>query len=120
MKTAASVDEYIQSFPDDVQSILKKIREIIRNAAPEAEELISYQMPAYKLNRKPLVYFAAWKEHIGFYATPAGNKAFKKELAAYQGAKGSVKFPLNKPIPYDLIKKIAEFRAQEITAKKGR
>ena len=112
-------DEYIKNFPADVQEILEKIHGIIKKAAPEAEESISYGMPAFKMNGKPLVYFAAWKNHIGFYATPAGNEAFKKELAPYEGAKGSVKFPFDKPMPYDLIKKIAEYRVKEITSAAG-
>ena len=109
-----TIDQYIKTFPKDVQEILEKIRKTIHEAAPEANETISYQMPAFKLNGKNLVYFAAWKNHIGFYATPGGNKAFKKELSPYQGAKGSVQFPLDQPMPYDLIKQIAIFRAEEI------
>ena len=110
MKT---IDEYIATFPEKVQKILKKVRATIREGAPDAEESISYGMPTYKHNRRPLVYFAAWKSHIGFYATPAGNEAFKEELSVYQGAKGSVKFPLDKPIPYELIKKIVQFKLKE-------
>jgi len=113
MKTIKSVDEYISVFPKDVQGILQKIRQTIKGAAPEVIETISYQMPSYKLNGKYLVYFGAWKKHIGFYATPAGNEAFRKELSPYKGAKGSVQFPLDKPIPYDLIKKIVVFRVKE-------
>jgi uncharacterized protein YdhG (YjbR/CyaY superfamily) len=109
-----AVDEYIAKFPKDVQAVLQKIRQTIHEAAPEASETISYQMPAFKLNGKNLVYFAAWKKHIGFYATPSGNEAFKKELARYKGAKGSVQFPLDEPMPFDLIKKIVKFRIQEI------
>lgn len=112
-----SVDAYIATFPSEVQVILQKIRETIREAVPEAEETISYQMPAFKIKGKALVYFAAWKEHIGFYATPSGNSAFKKELSVYQGAKGSVQFPLSQPMPYALIKKIALFRKTEILVK---
>ena len=108
-----TTDDYIKTFPRDIQIILEKIREIIQKAAPEAEESISYQMPAFKLKGKPLVYFAAWKNHIGFYATPSGNKAFKKELSVYKGAKGSVQFQTDKPIPYDLIKKIVVFRMKK-------
>lgn len=108
-----TIDEYIQTFPKDIQTILEKFRQTIREVAPTAEETISYQMPTFKLNGKPLVYFAAWKDHIGFYAMPSGHNAFKKELSQYQGAKGSVRFPLNKPIPYDLVKKIVAFRVKE-------
>jgi uncharacterized protein YdhG (YjbR/CyaY superfamily) len=109
-----AVDEYIAKFPKDVQAVLQKIRQTIHEAAPEASETISYQMPAFKLNGKNLVYFAAWKKHIGFYATPSGNEAFKKELALYKSAKGSVQFPLDEPMPYELIKKMVKFRIQEI------
>lgn len=117
-KKFKTVEEYIKTFPKDVQVILEKIRRTIRQAVPEATETISYQMPAFKFNGTPLVYFGAWKNHIGFYATPSGNQAFKKELSTYQGAKGSVRFPLDQPMPYDLIKKIALFRLQESEKKK--
>ncbi len=113
-----TIDAYIATFSPDVQVILQKIRKTIHEAVPEAEETISYQMPAFKLKGKPLVYFAAWKEHVGFYATPSGNIAFKKELSVYQGAKGSVQFPLSQSMPYELIKKIALFRKEAILAKK--
>jgi len=89
----------------------------IQTAVPEAEEAISYGMPTFKLNGKNLVHFAAWKNHIGFYATPSGNVAFKKELSKYEGAKGSVKFPFDEPIPYALIKKIVVFRVKETKQK---
>ena len=109
--------EYIKTFPKEIQTILEKIRKTIHEAVPDAVEAISYQMPTFKLNGKNLVHFAAWKKHIGFYATPSGNEAFKKELSVYQGAKGSVQFPLDTPMPYELIKKIALFRAEEISRK---
>lgn len=112
-KQFQTIDEYIEPFPEEVQRILEKIRETIRKAAPEAVEAMSYQIPTFKLNGKNLVHFAAWKNHIGFYATPSGNKAFKKELSVYTGSKGAVQFPLEKPIPYDLVKKIVLFRIQE-------
>ena len=108
------MDEYIKTFPKDVQSILEKMRQTIREAAPEAVETISYQMPTFKLNGKNLVHFAAWKNHIGFYPTSSGTEAFKKELSRYKAAKGSVQFPIEKPIPYDLVKKIVIFRMKEI------
>ena len=108
------MDEYIKTFPKDVQSILEKMRQTIRKAAPEAVEAISYQMPTFKLNGKNLVHFAAWRNHIGFYPTPSGTEAFKKELSRYKAAKGSVQFPLGEPIPYDLVKKIVIFRMKEI------
>ena len=89
------------------------MRQTIRKAAPEAEEAIAYHMPTFKLNGKNLVHFAAFKNHIGFYPTPSGIEAFIKELSSYKGAKGSVQFPLDKPIPYDLVKKIVIFRVKE-------
>lgn len=112
------IDSYIKTFPKDVQSILQKIRQLIQNTAPEATEAISYGMPTFKLNGKNLVHFAAWKNHIGFYATPSGNAAFKKELSVYKGAKGSVQFPIDEPIPYTLIEKIVKFRVKETREKK--
>jgi len=107
-----TVDEYIASFPDDVRAILEKFRGIVRGAAPEAEERISYGMPAYKL-RHNLVYFAAHTNHIGLYPTPLATGVFAKELAPYESGKGSIKFPFDKPIPYDLIRRIVEFRVRE-------
>ena len=118
MKTSAptTIDEYIAGFPPDVQVILQKIRATIRKAAPSAEETIKYQIPTFTLHGN-LVHFAAFKKHIGFYPTPAGTEKFKKELAVYKSAKGSVQFPLDKPIPYSLISKIAKFRVTENVAK---
>ena len=108
-----TIDEYIGTFPKDVQAILETVRQTIRKAAPETEEAISYQMPTFKLNGRYLVYFAAWKNHIGFYPVPSGIEAFKKELSSYKQGKGSVQFPINKPIPYDLVKKIIKYRVKE-------
>lgn len=108
-----TVESYISSFPKTVQEILKEIRKTILLAAPNAEESISYKMPAYKTNGKPLVYFAAFKNHIGFYATPSGHEQFEKELSKYKQGKGSVQFPLDDNIPFDLIKRITEFRKSE-------
>ncbi|MBI5352015.1 MAG: DUF1801 domain-containing protein [Chloroflexi bacterium] len=107
-----SIDEYIATFPKDTQKILKEIRATIKAAAPEAVEKISYQMPTFFLKGN-LVHFAAWTNHIGFYATPSGNEAFKKELSIYEGAKGSVKFPIDKPMPLKLISKIVKYRVAE-------
>lgn len=107
------IDAYIQQFPETVQHILKRMREIIRKNAPEAEEGMAYAMPGYKTNKKPLVYFAAFKNHIGFYATPSGHEEFQEELSRYKQGKGSVQFPLDQPIPYDLIEKIVKFRVME-------
>jgi uncharacterized protein YdhG (YjbR/CyaY superfamily) len=107
-----SVDAYIMQFSAEVQEKLKTIRETIQNAAPEAEERISYGMPAYNLNG-PLVYFAANKNHIGFYPTADGNEAFRMELAGYKSSKGAVQFPLDRPVPYELIERITAYRAEE-------
>lgn len=119
---AKNVDEYIKALPANVRTISEKLRQTIKAAAPQAEEVISYQMPAYKYHGM-LVYFAAFKNHIGFYPAPGGIEAFKKELSAYKGAKGSVQFPLDQPIPFDLISKIVKFRVKEnearISAKKS-
>jgi len=108
-----TVDDYIASFPKDLQVLLNNIRKTILEKAPQAIESISYGMPAYKTNGKPLVYFAAFKNHIGFYATPNGHSKFAKELSIYKSGKGSVQFPLDKPIPFDLIGRIVEFKIKE-------
>jgi uncharacterized protein YdhG (YjbR/CyaY superfamily) len=115
--TYNNVNEYISTFPKETQELLKQIRKTIRQAAPEAEESISYGMPAFKLNGKPLVYFAAFKNHIGFYATPTGHKEFAEELSKYRQGKGSVQFPLNEPMPLDLIERITLFRVKENKSK---
>jgi uncharacterized protein YdhG (YjbR/CyaY superfamily) len=112
-KEFRTIDEYIDTFPEDVQIILVKIRRTILKAAPEAVEAISYGIPMFKLNGKYLVYFAAWKNHIGFYPMSLGAKAFKKELSVYKQGEGSIQFPLDKSIPYDLVHKIIIFRARE-------
>ena len=109
---ARDINEFIAGYPEDVQKILKKIRATIRKAAPNAEETINYGIPTFTLHGN-LVHFSAFKKHIGFYPTPSGIEKFKKELSAYEGAKGSAKFPLDKPIPYDLITKIVKFRVKE-------
>jgi uncharacterized protein YdhG (YjbR/CyaY superfamily) len=107
-----SIEEYIQQFSPQIQEILEKLRCVIHEAAPEAQEKISYQMPAFTFHGN-LVYFAVWKKHIGFYPTPSGTDAFKDELSGYTGAKGSVRFPIDKPLPYDLISRIVKYRAAE-------
>jgi uncharacterized protein YdhG (YjbR/CyaY superfamily) len=112
MAKANNVNEYIADFPKDVQGILEKLRTTIKKAAPGAEELINYGVPAFRLNGN-LVFFAAHKNHIGFYPAPSGIEAFKKELSAYEGAKGSVQFPIEKPLPLGLITKIVKFRVKE-------
>jgi uncharacterized protein YdhG (YjbR/CyaY superfamily) len=110
--TPKDIDEYISGFPPDVQEILQKVRMTVREAAPDAEETIKYQIPTFTLKGN-LVHFAAYKKHIGFYPTPSGIDKFEHELSAYQGAKGSVQFPLSQPIPYDLISEIVKFRVEE-------
>jgi uncharacterized protein YdhG (YjbR/CyaY superfamily) len=107
-----SIDEYITSFPEEVQKKLQALRAAIKAAAPEAEETISYQIPAFTLKGN-LVYFAAYKNHIGFYPTSSGIQAFKQELSIYESSKGTVKFPVGKPLPLDLISKIVRFRVAE-------
>ena len=111
-KPAINVDEYIASFPKEVQQLLKQMRTTIKAAAPKAEELISYGMPGYK-HHGMLVYFAGYKNHIGFYATPTGHEAFEKELSKYKQGKGSVQFPVEEPLPLALITKIVKFRIKE-------
>jgi uncharacterized protein YdhG (YjbR/CyaY superfamily) len=106
------IDEYIAGFPPDVQEILDKIRATIRDAAPDAQETISYQIPTFVLKGN-LVHFAAFQKHIGFYPAPSGISEFSDELSGYLAGKGSVRFPLDKPIPFDLIRKIVEFRVRE-------
>ncbi|NOT05405.1 MAG: hypothetical protein HOP27_12485 [Anaerolineales bacterium] len=113
-----SIDQYIATFPSDIQKILEEIRAVIKAAAPEAEEKISYQMPTFFMNGN-LVHFAAFKNHIGFYPTPSGTEAFQKELSIYKGAKGSVQFPINEPMPLKLITKIVKFRVAENSKKTG-
>ena len=109
---AKNIDDYIAGFPLDVQKILQKVRATIKRAAPQADETISYQMPTLKLEGN-LVHFAAFKNHIGLYPTPSGTERFRKELSSYETGKGSIRFPLDKPIPYDLIAKIVKFRVRE-------
>ena len=109
----SSIDEYIASFPEDVQKIMRQLRKTIKAAAPQAEEKISYQMPTFTLNGAYLVYFAGWKTHIAFYGAPRGNAEFKEDLSAYETGQGTLKFPLHKPMPFDLITKIVKFRVTE-------
>ena len=108
----ATIDTYIVAFPDDVQAVLQQIRRTIHETAPEATEAISYGMPTFKLHGN-LVHFGAFKSHIGFYPAPTGMESFQEELAPYKQGKGSAQFPLDKPMPLDLIRRIVEFRVQE-------
>ena len=116
-KKVSTVDDYIKTFPKNTQELLKQLRKIVKQSAPDAIEMISYGMPAYKLNKKPLVYFAGYANHIGFYATPTGHKEFIKELSKYKQGKGSVQFPIEEPLPLDLIEKIVKFRIMENSSK---
>ena len=117
--TPATIDDYIAQFPPDIQERLQAIRAVIHDAAPEAVEAISYQMPTFKLHGN-LVHFAAYKNHIGFYPAPSGIEAFKDDLAAYQSSKGAIRFPLDKPLPLDLVRLIVLYRVQENTAASAR
>ncbi|MCU0850513.1 MAG: DUF1801 domain-containing protein [Candidatus Thermoplasmatota archaeon] len=112
-KTPETIDAYIIGFPIEVQQRLQRLRQVILEAAPNAEETIRYQMPTFRLAGKNLVHFAAFQHHIGFYPIPSGIAAFKKELSPYKQGKGSVQFPLDEPVPYELVKKIVAFRVKE-------
>ena len=112
-----TIDEYISTFPEDVQEVLQQLRQIIRQAAPDAEEAISYQMPTFKLHGN-LVHFAAFRNHIGFYPAPSGIEAFDQELAPYLVSKGSIRFPKDQPLPFDLVSRIVQHRVQENLAKR--
>jgi uncharacterized protein YdhG (YjbR/CyaY superfamily) len=108
----SSIDEYIKTFPEETQKILEEVRAAIRSAAPDAEEKISYQIPTFFLEGN-LIHFAAFKNHIGLYPSPSGTEAFKRELSIYQGAKGSVRLPIDKPMPLKLIRRIVNYRVAE-------
>ena len=107
-----TIDEYINAFPEDIQRILKEFMQTIKEVAPDAEERINYQIPTFTWNGN-LVHFAAFENHIGFYPTPSGMEAFKEELSGYKGAKGSVQFPVDEPLPLPLIRRIVEYRVKE-------
>jgi uncharacterized protein YdhG (YjbR/CyaY superfamily) len=108
-----NIDDYIAGVPTDIQKIMQKIRATIRKAAPQAEETISYKMPAFNLNGQYLIYFAAYKKHIGMYPVPTGDAEFRQQIEAYQTGKGTLQFPLDQPIPYKLISRIVKLRAKE-------
>jgi uncharacterized protein YdhG (YjbR/CyaY superfamily) len=112
-KLYTTIDEYISTFPDDIQAILEKIRQSIQKAAPDAVETISYGIPTVNLNGKHLVFFAGWKHHISLYPIPAGDEAFLKKISQYKRVKSTVQFPLDKPIPFDLVEKIVNFLMME-------
>jgi uncharacterized protein YdhG (YjbR/CyaY superfamily) len=117
MKTATTIDAYISQYPTEVQKILQKVRETIQKEAPEATEAIAYGLATFKLHGN-LVHFGGFKNHIGFYPAPSGIEAFKVETAPYMGGKGTLQFPLDKPIPYDLITKIVKYRVEQNLLKK--
>lgn len=114
-KRFRTIDQYIKTFPADVQVKLEEVRRTIRRTAPDAVETIAYQMPTFNKNGKHLIHFAAWKNHIGLYPVPSGTEAFQKEISAYREARSSALFPLDKPIPLDLVRKLIMFRAKELS-----
>jgi uncharacterized protein YdhG (YjbR/CyaY superfamily) len=111
--TARDIDEYIAGFPEDVRAVLQQVRSTIRRAAPEAEETISYAIPTFKLAGKYLIYFAGHTKHVGLYPVPAADGELGEEIASYQAGKGTLRFPLDRPIPFDLITKVVQLRARE-------
>ncbi|HEY9377015.1 MAG TPA: DUF1801 domain-containing protein [Jiangellaceae bacterium] len=111
----ATVDDYISSFPDDVQAILHKIRQTIRKAVPDAGETISYKIPTFTLDGRYFIYVAGWKDHISVYPVPNGDEAFEQAITPYRAGKGTLKFPLDQPIPYDLIERTAVLQAEQRT-----
>jgi uncharacterized protein YdhG (YjbR/CyaY superfamily) len=112
----ANVDQYIATFPSEVQAVLQRVRQVVRDAAPDAQEVISYQMPAFKLNGI-LVYFAAFKNHIGFYPPIRGDARIEKAASPFAGAKGNLRFPLDRPIPFNLISRLTRLRVKQDLAK---
>ena len=116
-KPFTTIDEYMSTFPADIQLILEKVRQAIHKAAPEAAETMSYAIPTFDLNGKHVVFFAGWKHHISLYPLPAGDEAFQQAIAHYKRAKGSIQFPLNKPIPYDLVEQIVTLLIEETPEK---
>jgi len=116
-KPFMTIDGYISTFPADIQVILEKVRQAIHKAAPEAAETISYAIPTFDLNGKHVVFFAGWKHHISLYPLPAGDEAFQQEISHYKRAKGSIQFPLDKPIPYDLVEQIVTLLIEETPEK---
>lgn len=115
--TAQTIDEYIAEFPPEIRAKLEEMRAIIRECAPDATETISYAIPTFDLNGKHLVHFAGFKHHIGFYPTGSGADAFREELTAYKGGRGTVQLPLDEPLPVDLIRRIVTFRVGQVTGK---
>lgn len=118
MNDTKTIKAYIEEFPENIQTILQQVYRALEEVLPDAEETISYGMPTFKIDGKNVVHFAAFKNHIGFYPTPDGISEFEKELSHYKGAKGSVQFPLDKPMPLDLMKRIALFRLKKVKENK--
>lgn len=118
--TAQSIDEYISGFPPETRKVLEEMRAIIKAAAPGATETISYAIPTFDLNGRHLVHFAGWKKHIGFYPVPSGVEGWKEALQPYKTSKGTVQFPLGQPLPADLIRRLVEFRIQQVAGKGAR
>ncbi len=118
-KQFATIDDYIRSFPPEVQDVLQRVRQTIHRAAPQASETISYNMPTFDLNGEHLVFFAGWKDYVSVYPLPAGDAAFQERIAPYRKERSTARFLLGKPIPYDLIEQLAGFLLQEHTVKKG-
>ncbi len=118
MEKVLTVDEHISQFPDEIKAKLIQVRNLIKDEVPNATETINYGIPTYKLNGKNLVHFSGNKKHIGFYPAPSAIRKFKEELSSYEGAKGSVQFPYDQPIPLELIRKIIQFRVQEESVRK--
>jgi uncharacterized protein YdhG (YjbR/CyaY superfamily) len=116
--TAGSIDKYIAEFPAETQQVLQQMRALIRASAPEATETIGYAIPTFDLDGRHLVHFAGYEKHVGFYPTASGVEAFKEEFRAYHSARGSVRFPLASPLPVDLIRRVVEFRVQEVRARR--
>lgn len=115
--TATTIDEYISEFPPDTQALLEEIRSMVREVAPDAVEAIAYAIPTFDVNGKHLVHFAGYAHHVGLYPTPSGMTAFEQELAPFRAGKGSARFPLDKPLPADLIRRIVAFRLSEVAGK---
>ncbi len=118
MKAYKTIDEYIVSFPPDIQEKLQRIRAVIRNAAPDAEEAIRYGIPTFRLNGSNLVHFAAFKDHLSFFPTSSGVAKFQRELSSYKLSRGTIQLPLSEPVPYDLVERITRFRIEETREKK--
>jgi uncharacterized protein YdhG (YjbR/CyaY superfamily) len=112
-KSFATIDDYITSFPEEVQPVLQQVRDTVRHAAPGAEETISYGMPTLTLDGRYLVYFAGWKNHISVYPAPVGDDAFERQIAPYRASTGTLKFPLRKPVPYDLIERVVQLLVEQ-------